>query len=298
MMQPPRWVTVLLLLAVSVPARVVAAHVCPPLSCAATRLGYLWDHNNQGHLGEEELQGDLRKSQHCMLLCRRTRGCFIWMFRFSSDGAFCRMWSLEQSPCNVDPSDGANPVHYNPTPPWEGFFGFGGNCSSDGEAQGQGQGMGQGQGQVQGQGQIPLGAVPAEDLTVPKEYFLPARGVPTEPCPWLKCNVATRGFLFDHPARGHLTVISTATSRRRRAHDCWSACRKTEGCAFWMFEQGNSPTGYCKMWNNEQNPCDPDMPGDPTSAHFQHREDRRFVVGGHCKGGASNFQFQNRQRQL
>ncbi|GJP52226.1 hypothetical protein CLOM_g11364 [Closterium sp. NIES-68] len=141
-MQPPRWVAVLLLLAASVSARVVAAHVCPPLACAATRLGYLWDHNNQGHLGEEELQGDLRKSQHCMLLCRRTKGCYIWMFRFSSDG------------------------------------------------------------------------------------------------------------------------------------------------------------GYCKMWNNEQNPCDPDMPGDPTSAHFQRREDRRFVVGGHCKGGASNFQFQNRQRQL
>ncbi|CAI5478430.1 unnamed protein product [Closterium sp. Yama58-4] len=93
------------------------------------RRGYIWDHDAWGNLDEQEINDEPQKVQACAMLCAATPECYIWQLRVVEDGAFCRMWREEQSPCLADPTDGANPIHYNPTPPWKGVFGFGGGCN-------------------------------------------------------------------------------------------------------------------------------------------------------------------------
>ncbi|GJP54890.1 hypothetical protein CLOM_g13908 [Closterium sp. NIES-68] len=238
------------------------------------------------------------------------------------------MWREEQSPCLADPTDGANPVHYNPTPPWKGVFGFGGGCNRSKRGRGTdptpaGQrgaganatavagGMGGGgpvsnggregrsrqQGyegkhqELEGQQQTSQAHAAGAGGRLPMLTVEGAAGMKRVPnatasCPDLMCNVALKGFMFDHEGKGHLGENTTGPANR--AHSCWIICRKTEGCAFWMYHR-EKPQGRCTMWSEKQDPCKPTDPNDPTTTRFRPWPDREYLVGGHCKGGATPF---------
>lgn len=110
-------------------------------------------------------------------------------------------------------------------------------------------------------------------------------GGATAACPALRCNEPRAGFLFDHPSRGHQAVVVTAFSNRPIV--CWRLCRRTEGCALWMYEM-KTIRGRCKLWKSSQSPCEPADPTNADTAHFQPRRDGKFVIGGNCKGGINS----------
>ncbi|CAI7904571.1 unnamed protein product [Closterium sp. NIES-54] len=105
---------------------------------------------------------------------------------------------------------------------------------------------------------------------------------PTAQCPDFRCNWPRTGFFFDRPGKGHQAVIVTAYTNQ--PFECWRICRRTEHCAFWMFEM-QAIQGRCKLWRKEQSPCEPADPADVTSTTYQQRADGLFVVGGNCEGG-------------
>ncbi|CAI5491550.1 unnamed protein product [Closterium sp. Naga37s-1] len=104
---------------------------------------------------------------------------------------------------------------------------------------------------------------------------------PTAQCPDFRCNWPRTGFFFDRPGKGHQAVIVTAYTNQ--PFECWRICRRTEHCAFWMFEM-QAIQGRCKLWRKEQSPCEPADPADVTSTTYQQRADGLFVVGGNCEG--------------
>ncbi|GJP54881.1 hypothetical protein CLOM_g13899 [Closterium sp. NIES-68] len=109
---------------------------------------------------------------------------------------------------------------------------------------------------------------------------------PTAQCPEFRCNWPRTGFFFDHSGKGHQAVIVTPYTNR--PFECWRICRRTEHCAFWMFEM-KKIQGRCKLWRAEQSPCEPANPADVTSTTYQQRADGLFVVGGNCKGGVETI---------
>ncbi|CAI5527529.1 unnamed protein product [Closterium sp. Naga37s-1] len=292
------------------------------------RRGYIWDHDALGNLDEQEINDETQKVQACAMLCAATPECYIWQLRVVEEGAFCRMWREEQSPCLADPSDGANPIHYNPTPPWKGVFGFGGGCNrskrgrgTESTAAGQGgaggnatavaggrggngsvanggrdgrtrqQGYEGKQQELEAQQLVPQAHAQGAGGRLPMLTVEGTAGVKTDPnataaCPDLMCNVAIKGIFFDHEGKGHLGENTTGPANR--AHSCWIICRKTEGCAFWSYHR-EKPEGRCTMWSEQQDPCKPADPSDPTTARYRPWPDREYLVGGHCKGGATPF---------
>ncbi|CAI5486893.1 unnamed protein product [Closterium sp. Naga37s-1] len=292
------------------------------------RRGYIWDHDALGNLDEQEINDETQKVQACAMLCAATPECFIWQLRVVEEGAFCRMWREEQSPCLADPTDGTNPIHYNPTPPWKGVFGFGGGCNrskrgrgTESTAAGQGgaggnvtvvaggtggngsvanggrdgrtrqQGYEGKQQELEAQQLVPQAHAQGAGGRLPMLTVEGTAGVKTDPnataaCPDLMCNVAIKGIFFDHEGKGHLGENTTGPANR--AHSCWIICRKTEGCAFWSYHR-EKPEGRCTMWSEQQDPCKPADPSDPTTARYRPWPDREYLVGGHCKGGATPF---------
>ncbi|CAI5473049.1 unnamed protein product [Closterium sp. Yama58-4] len=292
------------------------------------RRGYIWDHDALGNLDEQEINDEPQKVQACAMLCAATPECFIWQLRVVEEGAFCRMWREEQSPCLADPTDGANPIHYNPTPPWKGVFGFGGGCNrskrgrgTESTAGGHGGAGGNvtaaaggtgGNGSVtnggrdgrtrqhgyegkqqelEGQQLVPQAHAQGAGGRLPMLTVEGTAGIRRDPnataaCPDLMCNVAIKGIFFDHEGKGHLGENTTGPANR--AHSCWIICRKTEGCAFWSYHR-EKPEGRCTMWSEQQDPCKPADPNDPTTARFRPWPDREYLVGGHCTGGATPF---------
>ncbi|CAI6008094.1 unnamed protein product [Closterium sp. NIES-65] len=56
----------------------------------------------------------------------------------------------------------------------------------------------------------------------------------TNECPKLTCNTVTRGYMFDHEGKGHFNFTYTGIGPAR-PHTCYLLCRRTPGCAFWMY---------------------------------------------------------------
>ncbi|CAI5948683.1 unnamed protein product [Closterium sp. NIES-64] len=105
--------------------------------------------------------------------------------------------------------------------------------------------------------------------------------VQTNECPKLTCNTVTRGYMFDHEGKGHFNFTYTGIGPAR-PHTCYLLCRRTPGCAFWMYNM-RSKRGACKMWTREQNPCEPTDAFDSTTAHYvAKRPTGSFVIGGNC----------------
>ncbi|CAI5526366.1 unnamed protein product [Closterium sp. Naga37s-1] len=263
-------------------------HMCPSdLSCEFPTEGMFWDHPIQphrpprveeeayvagGHLLVQDTGEGPEKPDSCVELCRNVPECAFWMYDMSTPKGYCKLWASDQNPCEAR---GwvllGRAAHFAQRWLVRNQYVVGGYCRTVETLEEK----------RRKRNAPPPPPPPPEEEEEAKRLAEEDIALQTNECPKLTCNTVTRGYMFDHEGKGHFNFTYTGIGPAR-PHTCYLLCRRTPGCAFWMYNM-RSKRGACKMWTREQNPCEPTDAFDSTTAHYvAKRPTGSFVIGGNC----------------
>ncbi|GJP56128.1 hypothetical protein CLOM_g15180 [Closterium sp. NIES-68] len=246
-----------------------------------------------GHLLVQETGEGPEKPESCVELCGNVPDCAFWMYDMGSEKGYCKLWAADQNPC--EPREWVllgRAAHFAQRWLVRNRYVVGGYCRTVETMEEK----------RRKRNAPPPPPPPPEEEEEEKRMAEEDVALETNECPKLTCNTVTRGYMFDHEGKGHFNFTYTGVGPSR-PHTCYLLCRKTLGCAFWMYNM-RSKRGACKMWTREQNPCEPTDAFDSTTAHYvAKRPTGSFVIGGNCdklppmKGDAKARQAQMAQQQ-
>ncbi|CAI6003447.1 unnamed protein product, partial [Closterium sp. NIES-64] len=196
-----------------------------------------------GHLLVQDTGEGPEKPDSCVELCRNVPDCAFWMYDMSSPKGYCKLWASDQNPCEAR---GwvllGRAAHFAQRWLVRNQYVVGGYCRVVETLEEK----------RRKRNAPPPPPPPPEEEEELKRMAEEDGALQTNECPKLTCNTVTRGYMFDHEGKGHFNFTYTGIGPAR-PHTCYLLCRRTPGCAFWMYNM-RSKRGACKMWTREQNP--------------------------------------------